>query len=129
MAFVLGSDSHRPKDIGRRFTWVKMSAPSIEGLKLALLDPESAVRRSDRCANYPQQLGHPKIKSITVEKLRLRQKDPLTIHFNPSYNALIGGRGSGKSTMLECLRLGLARENELMAARWERLMPFLYRFY
>lgn len=129
MAFVLGSDSHQPKDIGRRFTWVKMSAPSIEGLKLALLDPESAVRRSDRCANYPQQLGHPKIKSITVEKLRLRQKDPLTIHFNPSYNALIGGRGSGKSTMLECLRLGLARENELMAARWERLMPFLYRFY
>jgi ABC-type lipoprotein export system ATPase subunit/histidinol phosphatase-like PHP family hydrolase len=117
MAFVLGSDSHQPNDIGRGFTWVKMSTPSIEGLKLALLDPESAVRRSDRCANYPQQLGHPKIKSITVEKLRLRQKDPLTIHFNPSYNALIGGRGSGKSTILECLRLGLARENELLTGR------------
>jgi energy-coupling factor transporter ATP-binding protein EcfA2 len=117
MAFVLGSDSHQPNDIGRGFTWVKMSTPSIEGLKLALLDPESAVRRSDQCANYPQQLGHPKIKSITVEKLRLRQKDPLTIHFNPSYNALIGGRGSGKSTILECLRLGLARENELLTGR------------
>lgn len=113
MAFVLGSDSHQPESIGLGYTWVKMSAPSIEGLKLALLDPESAVRRSDECANYPQQLSHPKIKSITVEKLRLRQKDPLTIHFNPSYNALIGGRGSGKSTILECLRLGLARENEL----------------
>lgn len=117
MAFVLGSDSHQPKDIGRGYTWVKMSAPSIEGLKLALLDPESAVRRSDRCINYPQQLGHPKIKSVTVEKLRLRQKAPLTIHFNPSYNALIGGRGSGKSTILECLRLGLARDNELLAGR------------
>ncbi|MBT9540061.1 TrlF family AAA-like ATPase [Thiobacillus sp.] len=117
MAFVLGSDSHQPRDIGRGFTWVKMSAPSIEGLKLALLDPASAVRRSDECVDYPQQLGHPKIKSITVEKLRLRQKDPLTIHFNPSYNALIGGRGSGKSTILECLRLGLARENELLTGR------------
>lgn len=117
MAFVLGSDSHQSNDIGRGFTWVKMSTPSIEGLKLALLDPESAVRRSDQYANYPQQLGHPKIKSITVEKLRLRQKDPLTIHFNPSYNALIGGRGSGKSTILECLRLGLARENELLTGR------------
>lgn len=117
LAFVLGSDSHQPKDIGRGYTWVKMSAPSVEGLKLALLDPESAVRRSDICPSYPQQLGHPKIKSITVEKLRLRQKDPLTIHFNPSYNALIGGRGSGKSTILECLRLGLARENELLAGR------------
>ena len=117
LAFVLGSDSHQPKDIGRGYTWVKMSVPSIEGLKLALLDPESAVYRSDECANYPQQLGHPKIKSITVEKLRLRQKDPLTIYFNPSYNALIGGRGSGKSTILECLRLGLARENELLTGR------------
>ncbi len=116
-AFVLGSDSHQPKDIGRGFTWVKMSAPSIEGLKLALLDPASAVCRSDQCANYPQTLDHPKIKSITVEKLRLRQKDPLTILFNPSYNALIGGRGSGKSTILECLRLGLARENELLTGR------------
>lgn len=114
---VLGSDSHQPSDIGRGYTWVKMSDPSIEGLKLALLDPESAIRRSDECVNYPQQLSHPKIKSITVEKLRLRQKDPLTIHFNPSYNALIGGRGSGKSTILECLRLGLARENELLTGR------------
>lgn len=115
IASVLGSDSHQPQDIGRGFTWVKMSAPSIEGLKLALLDPASAVRRSDECLNYPQQLGHPKIKSITVEKLRLRQNHPLTIHFNPSYNALIGGRGSGKSTVLECLRLGLARDNELLS--------------
>ena len=117
LASVLGSDSHQPSEIGRGYTWVKMSAPSIEGLKLALLDPESAIRRSDECTNYPQQLNHPKIKSITVEKLRLRQKDPLTIHFNPSYNALIGGRGSGKSTILECLRLGLARENELLTGR------------
>jgi histidinol phosphatase-like PHP family hydrolase len=117
IAFVLGSDSHQPKDIGRGFTWVKMSSPSIEGLKLALLDPESAVRRSDVCASNPQQLGHPKIKNIRVEKLRLRQNAPLIIHFNPSYNALIGGRGSGKSTILECLRLGLARENELLTGR------------
>jgi ABC-type lipoprotein export system ATPase subunit/histidinol phosphatase-like PHP family hydrolase len=115
LAWVLGSDSHQPKDIGRGFTWIKMSAPSIEGLRLALLDPQSAVRRSDVCGTYPQQLSHPKIKSVTVEKLRLRRTSPLTIHFNPSYNAFIGGRGSGKSTLLECLRLGLARDNELLA--------------
>lgn len=116
-AFILGSDSHQPKDIGRGYTWVKMSTPSIEGLKLALLDPESSIYRSDDQLNYPQNLSHPKINSITIEKLRLRQKDPLTLHFNPSYNALIGGRGSGKSTVLECLRLGLARDNELLTGR------------
>jgi ABC-type lipoprotein export system ATPase subunit/histidinol phosphatase-like PHP family hydrolase len=114
LASVLGSDSHQPKDIGRGYTWVKMSTPSIEGLKLALLDPESAIRRSDEFPDYPQQLDHPKINSLKIEKLRLRQQSPLTLHFSPSYNALIGGRGSGKSTMLECLRLGLARDNELL---------------
>ncbi len=116
-AFVLGSDSHQPKDIGRGYTWVKMSTPSIEGLKLAFLDPYSSIYRSDKQPNYPQNLSHPKIKSITIEKLCLRRQDPLTIHFNPSYNALIGGRGSGKSTLLECLRLGLARDNELLTGR------------
>lgn len=115
LASVLGSDSHQPNEIGRGYTWIKMTEPSLEGLKLALLDPESAVRRSDDCTDYPQKLDHSKIKKITIEKLRLRQRDPLVINFNPSYNALIGGRGSGKSTILECLRLGLARENELLA--------------
>ncbi|MDG6895163.1 TrlF family AAA-like ATPase [Volucribacter amazonae] len=114
-ASVLGSDSHQSSDIGRGYTWIKMSNPSIEGLKLALLDPELAVRRSDDSPNYPQRLDHLKIKKITIEKLRLRQKNPLMINFNPGYNALIGGRGSGKSTVLECLRLGLARENELLS--------------
>lgn len=128
LASVLGSDSHQPETIGNGYTWVKMSQPSIEGLKLALLDPASAIRRSDECADYPQQLGHSKIRSLTVERLRLRQKDPLTIHFNPSYNALIGGRGSGKSTMLECLRLGLARDNELLTASTEGLKQSFENF-
>ena len=114
LAFLLGSDSHNPSEIGRGYTWVKMSEPSIEGLKLALLDPNSAIRRSDEYPDCPQKLNHSRIKSITIEKLRLRQVTPLRMDFNPSYNALIGGRGSGKSSILECLRLGLARDNELL---------------
>lgn len=119
LASILGSDSHQPSQVGGGYTWVKMSTPSIEGLKLASLDPETAIRRSDVCADYPQQLNHSQIKNITIEKIRLRQREPLVIHFNPSYNAFIGGRGSGKSTILECLRLGLARENELLSENAE----------
>jgi ABC-type lipoprotein export system ATPase subunit/predicted metal-dependent phosphoesterase TrpH len=115
LASVLGSDSHKPKEIGRGFTWVKMSTPSFDGLRLALLDPESAVRRGDQHPDAPQPLPEKWIESITLENMHLRRTPPgaLTLSFNPAYNAIIGGRGSGKSTVLECLRLGLAREGEL----------------
>lgn len=114
-AWVLGSDSHKPKDIARGFTWVKMSEPSIDGLRLALLDPESAIRRGDQFPDDPQPLPEQWIASITLENLHLRRNGSGVLHlqFNPAYNAVIGGRGSGKSTVLECIRLGLARENEL----------------
>ncbi len=114
-AWVLGSDSHKPKEVGRGFTWVKMSVPSFDGLRLALLDPESALWRGDEKTDDPQPLPEQWIESITLENMHLRRNGhgPLTLRFNPAYNAIIGGRGSGKSTVLECLRLGLAREGEL----------------
>jgi len=48
---VLGSDCHNFRTAnkpGARFTWVKMATPSLEGLRLALLDGEGfSIRRSD----------------------------------------------------------------------------------
>ena len=35
---------------------------------------------------------------------------PIVIELNPQYNAIIGGRGTGKSTILEYLRWGLTDE-------------------
>ena len=53
-AEVLGSDSHHPdgeseeRYPGSYYTWVKMARPSLEGLRLALLDGgDFSVRRSD----------------------------------------------------------------------------------
>ncbi|MDH2245935.1 hypothetical protein N5J76_07480 [Pseudomonas sp. GD03855] len=118
LAWVLGSDSHKPKEIGRGYTWVKMSTPNLEGLRLALLDPESAICRSDQEPSEPsepQPLPAQWIISVTLENMHLRRngQGPLHLPFNPAYNAIIGGRGSGKSTALECLRLAMARDNEL----------------
>lgn len=112
-AQVLGSDSHKPSAVGRGFNWVKMSQPNLDGLRLALLDPEAAIQRGDQQPSEPQALPKQWITSIRLENLHLRRTSALNIHFNPAYNAIIGGRGSGKSTVLECLRLALAREGEL----------------
>ena len=115
-ALVSGSDApHNTSNAGSRFSWIKMSQPSFDGLRLALLDPESALRRSDEKFDDLQPLPEQWIKSITLENMHLRRggHGPLMLQFNPAYNAIIGGRGSGKSTVLECLRLALAREAEL----------------
>lgn len=115
-ALVSGSDwPHASSNAGTRFCWVKMSAPNFDGLRLALLDPESAIRRSDQYPDDPQPLPEQWIQSITLENMHLRRegRGSLSLLMNPAYNAIIGGRGSGKSTVLECIRLALARDNEL----------------
>lgn len=117
LARVLGSDSHKPAKINRGYTWVKLSNPNLDGLKLALLDAEVAIKRSDETAQSPQTLPSHWIQSLTLENLHLRRNGhgALKMYFSPAYNAVIGGRGSGKSTLIECLRLTLARDGELDA--------------
>ena len=112
-ATVLGSDSHKPVDVGKGYTWVKMSEPTIEGLRLALLDPASSIKRSDETTISPQPVPEQWIESLTMQTMHLVRVNPVTVGFNPSCNALIGGRGSGKSTVVESLRLSLARDNEI----------------
>jgi predicted metal-dependent phosphoesterase TrpH/ABC-type lipoprotein export system ATPase subunit len=124
LAQVLGSDSHKPSEIGRGYTWVKMSTPSLDGLRLALLDPALAIHRSDTHPTAPQAQPGQWIESIRLENLHLIRKTPLDLSFNPGYTAVIGGRGSGKSTVLECLRLALAQGKGLKNAGGDILNNF-----
>lgn len=117
---VLGTDQHHPdgnadqRFPGSHFTWVKMSMPSLEGLKLALLDGRSSVKRSDQYHGDPNRYSHNVIEEITVEKAQFMGREkPFSVKFNPWLTAVIGGRGTGKSTLLEFLRLALRRENDL----------------
>ncbi len=117
---VLGSDSHYPpgsleeKYPGSHFTWVKMGTPGIEGLRLALLDGPLSVIRSDRQEGNPNERAKMVLESIEVSQARyLGRFNPFTIEFNPWLNSIIGGRGTGKSTIIEFLRIALRREDEL----------------
>ncbi len=118
---VLGSDSHHREGIpgerysGSHYTWIKMGTPSLEGLRLALLDGDLSVKRSIQCSENPNdQHASLVIESIVINKAYyIGKPDPFQITFNPWLNTIIGGRGTGKSTILEFLRLVLRRENEL----------------
>ncbi len=117
---VLGSDSHYPPDSseqqypGSHFTWVKMGTPKIEGLRLALLDGPLSVIRSDGEKDNPNERAKIVLESMEVSHARyLGRSKPFIVEFNPWLNSIIGGRGTGKSTIVEFLRIALRREKEL----------------
>lgn len=82
--------------------WVKLSALSAAGLDLALRSPETRVRRED-----PRVAAHPRLLALSWEGGFL---DGIRLHLNEGLNVLIGGRGSGKSTVLESVRFVLGLE-------------------
>ncbi|MGM9986440.1 MAG: TrlF family AAA-like ATPase [Bacillaceae bacterium] len=113
---VAGSDSHRPDQIGTDFTWVKMQKPNLEALKLALHDGEDGVIHSGKGLSNPNNLSTRYfIKHIEVKNSSKagRGQQPLKINFSPWFSTIIGGRGSGKSSILEFLRIVLNKEEEL----------------
>ncbi|WP_175851949.1 TrlF family AAA-like ATPase [Burkholderia cepacia] len=119
-ASVVGSDCHTFQGSavpGSRYTWIKMATPSLEGLRLALLDGQDvSVRRSDDSAGFtPFNTPEHFIESIEIRDARFmgRGKAATRLPSNPYFNALIGGRGTGKSTIVHALRLAYRREKEL----------------
>lgn len=103
-ALVECSDPHRYEAIGSRFTWLKMEVPDVEGIRLALLDPESRLRRM---RSGPPARAYPR-----VERIRIQNTDffeDIEIPVNPCLTTLIGGRGTGKSTVIEYVRHALDR--------------------
>ena len=113
LAKVGGSDAHTPADIGKHGTWVKMSKPSIEGLRLALMDHEFCI---DNRTENPNREPDIFINSLTISKMRHCGRipgNPFVMTFHPGFNAIIGGRGSGKSTVLDSMRLAARRHEEL----------------
>ena len=107
---VRGSDFHgTPTDV---FTWVKMGSPSIEGLRLALIDKDASVNGDIHAE--PNRHAEYVLEEIMVEEAKyIGRPEALNCQFSPFLNTIIGGRGSGKSTLLEFMRLILRRKQEL----------------
>lgn len=101
--YPTGADQHQLDAIGCRYTMVKMGAPTLSGLKLALLDPQMRVR-----------LAHddPPLKPNSIIGMWVTGGflDGQVFRFNEGVTCLIGDTGAGKSLALELLRFGLAQE-------------------
>ena len=101
-----GDSKHGLWGIGSRFTWIKMDeTPSLEGLRQAFLLPEHRVINDfDIKETDPNRQPDIWFKSLKVTGTNLTTKQDLEIDFNPQLNTIIGGRGSGKSSILRFIR-------------------------
>ena len=113
LAKVAGSDAHKPERIGRHFSWIKMSHPSIEGLRLALLDHEHCVKNQSEDPNRLPDIFLSKLSICSMRHCGRISGQPFVMQLHPHFNSIIGGRGTGKSTILESIRIVLRRDHDL----------------
>jgi len=97
MASIYSSDGRSIEEIGSKFTYLKLSDFTIEALRTSFLDYESRIR-------HPDEYEIKDFSKIVAAKWEGGFLNGFQIHFNSNLNCLIGGKGTGKSTIIETLR-------------------------
>jgi predicted ATPase len=97
---IHGSDAHTEDKLFsphlNRFCWIKADL-TFEGLKQILCEPDDRVRIQ---VNKPEEkTGYHVLNSIAIDSEICKQN----IFFNPNLNTIIGGRSTGKSTLLQII--------------------------
>lgn len=98
--FILDEDSHTLDELGKRYFWIKGQKLNFDTLKFAFNDFDNSI-------SFEQVIA-PKsyIKGLYLEGktfLKSREKKGIVFTFSKRMNCFIGGRGSGKSTVLNTL--------------------------
>lgn len=81
---------------GNRSTWVKMAEFTAEAIRQACLARESRISQEE-----------PKLPTRHIQRIQVSNSTfmgQLDLELNSEMNAIIGGRGTGKSTILEYLK-------------------------
>ena len=104
-----GSSKHGLWGIGYRYTWIKMDKdPNLESIRQALLSADDRIRLDEISKLVPEKNPDIWLKAITITDTTINPpKKDISIEFNPQLNCIIGGRGSGKSSIVRMLTGGL----------------------
>ncbi len=99
IAVVNAADVASPEDLAKPSAtcWIKMSEVGIDGLRQAFLDPGSRIRL------HGQPLPEERSELVAMG-WQGGFLDGAAFRFNSNLNVLVGGRGAGKSTVIESLR-------------------------
>ncbi len=118
-ALITGSDNpgiregeHAIEGLGEAYTWIKLSEHSLESLRMAFLDTSRIIRvfKTDSAIPNPNVVTHSYISGMVINNLK--HVNNLDFRFSPHLNCVIGGRATGKSTIIEMIRMTLGRIDE-----------------
>lgn len=114
-ARIWGSDAKSYDAIGSISTMIKMSEPTVEGLRQAFLDPESRIRHPDDYVDFARD----RIIRIGWDGGFFSGS---SVELSDQLNCVIGGKGAGKSTLLESLRFVLGLDDGPEGSQYDKLI-------
>jgi len=116
--FIYESDAHVIDDIGKKNSWVKFNEVNFKALKKAIEDHGICIKmnepsKSDKFIKgvvvTPGDTGFLKINKVNKKKYA---GEEFFIEFSQDLNCIIGGRGTGKSTLLNIIDLCFRQQIE-----------------
>ena len=105
---------HGLSGIGLHYSWVKMDGkPSLEGFRQAFMMPDRTLHCFES-ATAPYKMPRLWIQRISISNTTLtKNAESFSVDFNPQLTTIIGGRGSGKSSILRFFRGVFRKEKDL----------------
>ena len=100
MAIINAKDIAKPEDLEHQSAscLIKMTKPDFEAFRQAFYDPESRIRLNHQIPKRPYSF----IESIQWQGAGFFEDAEIAL--SEHLNAVIGGRGTGKSTLIESIR-------------------------
>ncbi|NFG61365.1 TrlF family AAA-like ATPase [Clostridium sp. CMCC3677] len=106
-----GSSKHGLLGIGRSYTYIKMDEnPTLNSLRQAFIFPKIRIKNCFSQCNKINKLPDTWIKKVKINDINTIGQS-LEVEFNPQLTTIIGGRGSGKSTIVKILTGIFAQKN------------------
>ena len=101
--FLIDNDSHSIDTLDNNFFWIKGSDINFQMLKEALIDFDISVSYENISKNKVYIEGLYVMFKASGFLSNKKKNGEFTVKFSDSLNCLIGGRGTGKSTVLEII--------------------------
>lgn len=131
--YIYEGDAHDLESIGKKNTWIKINNITFNSFVKSIRNRKVAIT-----------IEEPKYFSKCIKGMHIKynednflvgdkeKKKDFIIDFSPELNCIIGGRGTGKSTILNTIDLALSRESssldEILFISKNKCIDFLVEY-